>query len=76
MAVSCGVGHRRGLAPVLLWLWYRPAATDVLTPSLGTSICHGCGLKKQAGRKEGRKDGWMKGKILVSIFVIIHSLSS
>ena len=24
--VSCGVGHRRSLDPMLLWLWHRPAA--------------------------------------------------
>ena len=24
--MSCGVGHRCGLNPVLLWLWCRPAA--------------------------------------------------
>ena len=23
--MSCGVGHRRGSDPVLLWLWCRPA---------------------------------------------------
>ena len=26
VAVSCGLGHRRGLDPALLWLWRRPAA--------------------------------------------------
>ena len=25
--MSCGVGHRHGLDPVLLWLWRRPVAT-------------------------------------------------
>ena len=25
--MSCDVGHRQGLDPVLLWLWRRPAAT-------------------------------------------------
>ena len=30
--MSCGVGHRRGLDPALLWLWYRPAATAPITP--------------------------------------------
>ena len=24
--MSCGAGHRRGLGPVLLWLWCRPVA--------------------------------------------------
>ena len=25
--MSCGVGHRCGLDPVLLWLWHKPVAT-------------------------------------------------
>ena len=27
IAMSCGVGHRRGSDPMLLWLWCRQAAT-------------------------------------------------
>ena len=27
IAVSCGVGHRQGLDPALLWLWYRVEVT-------------------------------------------------
>ena len=30
--VSCGVGHRCGLDPALLWLWRRPAATAPTGP--------------------------------------------
>ena len=26
IAVSCGIGRRHGMDPVLLWLWCRPAA--------------------------------------------------
>ena len=26
VAANCGVGHGCGSGPVLLWLWYRPAA--------------------------------------------------
>ena len=26
IALSCGVAHRRGSDPALLWLWCRPAA--------------------------------------------------
>ena len=44
--MSCGVGLRCGLGPVLLWLWPRLAATADWTPSLGTSMCCGCGPKK------------------------------
>ena len=30
--MSGGVGHRRGLDPVLLRLWYGPAATALIRP--------------------------------------------
>ena len=32
LAVSCGVGHRRGLAPALLWLWCRSEAVALIGP--------------------------------------------
>ena len=32
VAVSCGVGHRCDLDPLLLWLWCRPAATAPIRP--------------------------------------------
>ena len=31
-AVSCGVAHRCGSDPALLWLWHRPAATAPIRP--------------------------------------------
>ena len=30
--MSCGVGHRNGSDPVLLWLWCRPAVTAWIRP--------------------------------------------
>ena len=30
--MSCGVGHRRGADPTLLWLWCRPVATAPIRP--------------------------------------------
>ena len=30
--MSCGVGHRCGSDPILLWLWCRPAATALIIP--------------------------------------------
>ena len=30
--MSCGVGHRCGSDPVLLWLWCRPVATALIGP--------------------------------------------
>uniref|UniRef100_A0A8D1GLH7 Uncharacterized protein n=1 Tax=Sus scrofa TaxID=9823 RepID=A0A8D1GLH7_PIG len=32
IAVSCGVGRRRGSDPALLWLWCRPVATAPIGP--------------------------------------------
>ena len=32
VAMSCGVGCRRGLDPELPWLWPRPAATAPIRP--------------------------------------------
>jgi len=32
VAVSCGVGHRRGLDLALLWLWRRLAAIALIRP--------------------------------------------
>ena len=32
VAVSCGVGHRRGSDAALLWLWRRLAAVALLLP--------------------------------------------
>ena len=41
-AVSCGVGYRCGLVSHI--------AMAVVYSSQGTSICHGCGLKKKLGK--------------------------
>ena len=30
--MSCGIGHRWGSDPTLLWLWYRPAAVVPIGP--------------------------------------------
>ena len=32
IALSCGVGHRLGLDPGLLWLWHRPIAIALIQP--------------------------------------------
>ena len=35
VAVSCGVGHRNGSDPELLWLWCRPTAVAPIRPLAG-----------------------------------------
>ena len=57
VAVSCSVGLRCGSDPALPWLWlWGAAAAPVPTPSLGTSICHRCGPKKQKIKKKQQQE--------------------
>ena len=52
LAVSCGVGHRHGSDPVLLWLWCRPAATALIRPLAWESpYAMGVALKKMQHTK-------------------------
>ena len=48
--MSCGVGHRRGLDPVLLWLWRRPAAIAPIRPLAWEP--HGRGPEKTKDKKK------------------------
>ena len=57
---SSGVDRRHALDLALLWLWCRVAAAAPVgpLPSLGTSICRGCGPKKrQKDKKKINKNG-------------------
>ena len=46
--MSCGVGHRHGSDPTLLWLWCKPAATAPCAPlAWEISYAEGAALKKQ-----------------------------
>ena len=58
--MSCGIGHRHGLGPVLLWLWRRPAAVAVIGPlaweppyALGVALKSG--KKKKKSKRSGRE---------------------
>ena len=57
-AVSCGVGHRYGLDPELLWLWCRPA--DLIQPlAWELPYAMDVALKRQRKKKkrtQGRMD--------------------
>ena len=56
IAVSCGVGRRCGLGPVLLWLWYRLEATAPVGPlALELPYATGVALKRQKKKKKERK---------------------
>ena len=48
VAVSCGVGGRRGTDPALLWLWHRLGATAPIRPLAWEPPCAvGSALEKK-----------------------------
>ena len=50
--MSCGVGHRPGLDPELLWLWRRPVATALIRPlAWEPPYAAGAALKSKKKRK-------------------------
>ena len=52
IAVSCGVGHRGGSDPALLWLWGRPAAAAPIGPLAWEPPYAACvALKRQKDKK-------------------------
>ena len=67
--MTCGVGRRCGSDPVLLWLWYRPAATALIRPlaweppyATGAALEKGKRQKKKKKKKgkeeEGENSAW------------------
>ena len=52
--MSCGVGRRRGLAPVLLWLWRRPVATAPIRP-LAWEPPYAAGVAQRNSKKTKKK---------------------
>ena len=59
VAVSCGVGHRRGSDTELLWLWCRPAAVAPIR-TLAWELPYAVGVdikkkKKKRGKEESNE---------------------
>ena len=54
--MSCGVGHRRGLDLVLLWLWCRLTATAPIRPlAWEPPYAEGVALEETKGQKKKKK---------------------
>ena len=51
IAVSCGIGRRHGLDPVLQWLWCRPAAVALIQP-LAWKLLYAVGVALKKQKKE------------------------
>ena len=57
IALSCGVGRRHGLDPMLLWLWCRPAAAALIQPlDLELPYAVGSALKKKKKRRRYQEE--------------------
>ena len=54
--MSCGVGHRRGSDPTLLWLWYRLAATALIQPLAWEPPYASCAALKLTKRPQKKKE--------------------
>ena len=52
--MGCGVGHRRGLDPALLWLWCRPPAIAPVGP-LAWEPPHAAGVALEKIKRQGKK---------------------
>ena len=53
--MSCGVGPRRGLDPVWLWLWRRPAAAAPTGPLAWELPCAMSAVLKRPKKKPAKK---------------------
>ena len=62
--MSCGVGCRRSLDPVLLWLWCRPVAAAPIQPlAWQPPYCCGSGPRKRQKKKKKRSaEQMLKGQ--------------
>ena len=69
VAVSCGVGRRRGSDPMLVWLWCRLAATAPIQP-LAWELAYAEGAALKRKKKERKR------KRHVKICVACHSRPS
>ena len=59
--MSCGVGHRGGLDPMLLWLRRKPAATALIRPlawdpPYAADVAQKRQKKKKKKKKKERKE--------------------
>ena len=72
VAVSCGVGHRCGSEPVLLWWWCRLADVALIQP-LAWEILDATSVALKSEKKKKRK---IEEEVFLSTFKFFLSLIS
>ena len=65
--MSCGVGHRCGSDPALLWLWHRLAAKAPIRP-LAWEPPYAAGVALDKAKKKKKIFFSQLGEILVMLF--------
>ena len=76
--MSCGIVHRHGSDPALLWLWYRPEAVAPIQPLAWEPPCAtGVALKSKAKKKKKEVEqrtssllvimSWLEGWMMAAI---------
>ena len=58
--MSCGVGHRCGSDPELLWLWRRPVATALIRPLAWESPYVALNIQKDQKKKSVKREAAME----------------
>ena len=76
--MSCGIGRRHGLEPALLWLWWRPVATDLIGPlAWEPPYAMGAALKEKDKKQKTNKKKTTKyqkhklSQFFLSIYIFI-----
>ena len=55
--MSCGIGHRHGLEPKLLWLWHKLVASAPIGPLAWEPLfAAGTALERQEKKKNKKKN--------------------
>ena len=73
VAVSCGVGCRRGSDPMLLWLWCRPVATAPIGP-LAWEPPYAVGVAQEIAKRQ-KKENETEKTFLFMFTEIIYELN-
>ena len=68
--MSCGVGHRRGLDPTLLWLWRRLAVTAPIRPLAWEPPC-AKGAAQEMVKRQKKKEGVFHNIQFITLYFYI-----
>ena len=73
--VSCGVGNRQSLDPILLWLGWRPAAAAPIRPQPGNLHMPRVQPLKQKKKGEKKKKN-VQGTLTIWYHIFLFYISS